>query len=160
MREQRRARRIAMTPEEIDAYFATARTCRVATVGRDGAPHVSPLWFVWEGGALWFSSVVTSQRWTNFLRDPRVSVVVDGGDGYLELHGVELIGEVEPVGEAPRTAVPNATLAEPERLWGEKYPDGPVMPDGRHAWVRLAPDKIVSWDFRKLPDDSWARPAT
>jgi len=160
MREQRRARRIAMSPDEIDAYLATARTCRVATVGRDGAPHVSPLWFVWEGGALWFSSVVTSQRWINFLRDPRVSVVVDAGDSYLELHGVEMIGEVEPVGEAPRTAAPNPALDGPERLWAVKYPDGPSVPDGRHAWVRLVPDKIVSWDFRKLPTDSWARPAT
>jgi PPOX class probable F420-dependent enzyme len=151
MREQRRARRIAMSPEELDAYLATARTCRVATVGRDGAPHVSPLWFVWDGRALWLNSIVKSQRWTNFLRDPRVSVVVDGGDGYLDLHGVELIGEVEPVGEAPRVAEPNPDLGETERLWGDKYAGGTFVPDGRHAWVRLVPDKIVSWDFRKLP---------
>ena len=25
-----------------------------------------------------------------------------------------------------------------------------VPPDGRHAWLRLTPDKLVSWDFRKL----------
>jgi len=24
-------------------------------------------------------------------------------------------------------------------------------PDGRRAWLRLVPDKISSWDFRKLP---------
>jgi hypothetical protein len=23
-------------------------------------------------------------------------------------------------------------------------------PDGRHAWLRLTPEKLVSWDFRKL----------
>lgn len=22
--------------------------------------------------------------------------------------------------------------------------------DGRHAWLRIVPDKIVSWDFREL----------
>jgi hypothetical protein len=22
--------------------------------------------------------------------------------------------------------------------------------DGRHAWMRLTPEKVVSWDFRKL----------
>jgi hypothetical protein len=22
--------------------------------------------------------------------------------------------------------------------------------DGRHAWLRVVPSKIVSWDFRKL----------
>ena len=32
-----------------------------------------------------------------------------------------------------------------------KYFDQPQMiHDGRHAWLRIAPLKIVSWDFRKL----------
>ena len=85
------------------------------------------------------------------MRDPRVSIVIDGGDGYMELHGVELIGRVELVGEAPRGADPNDELAGPEQAFGDKYSGGVWTPDGRHAWVRLVPDKIVSWDFRKLP---------
>jgi len=151
MREQRRARRIAMSTEELDEFLTTARTCRVATVGRDGAPHVSPLWFVWDGHALWLNSIVKSQRWTDFVRDPRVSIAIDGGDGYMELHGVELIGRVELVGEAPRGDDPNDELAGPEQRFGDKYSGGVWVPDGRHAWARLVPDKIVSWDFRKLP---------
>jgi hypothetical protein len=150
MREQRRGGRIAMSPDERDAYLASARTCRIATVGADGAPHVSALWFVWDGTAIWLNSLVRSQRWTNFLRDPRVSVLVDSGHEYSELQGVELMGSVEPVGEAPRTAEPHPQLGVPERLWGDKYGGGTWRPDGRHAWVRLVPDKIVSWDFPKL----------
>ena len=38
MREQRRGRKIAMTAEERDGFLASERTCRVATVGGDGAP--------------------------------------------------------------------------------------------------------------------------
>ena len=26
----------------------------------------------------------------------------------------------------------------------------PVPPDGHHGWLRLTPEKVVSWDFRKL----------
>jgi hypothetical protein len=150
VKEQRRARRIAMSPEELDEFLARERTCRVGTVGVDGAPHVSPLWFVWDGTALWLNSIVKSQRWTNVNRDPRVSVVIDGGHDYGELQGVELIGRVEVVGDVPRTATPNPELEGPERLFGEKYSGGTWLADGRHAWARLAPDKIVSWDFRKL----------
>jgi PPOX class probable F420-dependent enzyme len=149
-REQRRARRIAMSPAELDEFLAAQRTCRVGTVGGDGAPHVSPLWFVWDGRALWLNSIVKSQRWANFVRDPRVSVVVDGGDAYGELRGVELIGRVELVGDVPRSGNADDELAEPERLFGEKYAGGVWAADGRHAWARLVPDKIVSWDFRKL----------
>jgi hypothetical protein len=139
-----------MSPEELDAYLGAARTCRVGTVGPDGAPHVSPLWFVWDGHALWLTSIVASQRWANLLRDQRVSVVVDGGDDYLELHGVELLGRVEFVGDAPRGSEPNDELADPEQRFADKYARGVWRSDGRHAWVRLVPDKIVSWDFRKL----------
>jgi PPOX class probable F420-dependent enzyme len=150
MRQQRRGRAIAMTADEVDAYLRTAHTCRVATVGGDGAPHVSALWFVWDGEALWLNSVFKSQRWVNVGRDPRVSVLVDDGTEFMELHGVELLGKAEVVGEVPRTDRPEEVLAVPERLFGEKYAGGRFVNDGRHAWLRVVPDKIVSWDFRKL----------
>ena len=150
MREQRRGRAIAMTPDEVDAYLRSARTCRVGTAGVGGAPHVSALWFVWDGTAVWLNSLVKSQRWVNVLRSPRVSVLVDGGDEFMELHGVEIIGDAEVVGDVPRTAAPDPALAEPERLFGDKYAGGTFVADGRHAWLRVVPDKVVSWDFRKI----------
>nr|MDT0666532.1 hypothetical protein [Micromonospora sp. DSM 115978] len=107
--------------------------------------------FVWDGTALWLNSIVRSQRWTDLTRDPRVSVIVDAVHGFGELRGVELIGQVEIVGEVPRTGAPEAgaVLTEPERLFGEKYSNGTFHYDGRHAWLKLTPNKIVSWDFRK-----------
>ena len=95
MREQRRGRRIAMTGDEVDAFLREERTCRVASVGGDGAPHVAPLWFVWDGEALWLNSIVASQRWTDLQRDPRVAVVVDAGEDFLQLRGVEIPSLVE-----------------------------------------------------------------
>ena len=148
---QRRGRAIAMTTAEVDEFLAAERTCRVATTGRDGRPHVVPLWFVWDGAALWLNSVVRSQRWTDLERDPRVAVVVDAGVGYRELRGVELSGAVAPFGDVPRTAAADPVLAVPELLFARKYTGSETFaPDGRHAWLRLAPDKLVSWDFRKL----------
>jgi hypothetical protein len=149
MLEQRRGRRIAMTPEEVDAFLAEERTCRVATIGPSG-PHATPLWYAWHGGALWLTSVVRSQRWTDLQRDPRVAVVVDAGTSYDELRGVELRGRVEVVGEVPRTGEPVPELVGPEQLMADRYLGGTFVHDGRHAWLRLAPDKITSWDFRKL----------
>jgi hypothetical protein len=149
MHEQRRGRRIAMTPEEVDAFLAEQRTCRVATMGR-GGPHATPLWYAWHGGALWLTSVVRSQRWTDLGRDPRIAAVVDAGTSYDELRGVELRGRVEIVGEVPRTGEPVPELDGPEQLFADRYTGGAVGHDGRHGWLRLVPDKITSWDFRKL----------
>jgi general stress protein 26 len=152
VREQKRARRIAMTEEELDVFLAEQRMCRLGSVDGDGAPHVSPLWFVWDGSALWLHSIVKSQRWVNLMRDPRVSVAVDAGVDYGELRGAELLGRVEVVGEAPRSDAPHPDTAAPEQLWADKYAGGRFVSDGKHAWLRLDPDKIVSWDFRKLAE--------
>jgi hypothetical protein len=161
-REQRRARRITMTPEEMEEHLALLRTCRVGSIGVDGGPHVTPMWYAWDGQAIWLYSIIKSQRWTNLMRDPRVSVVVDTGDDYFELRGVEFIGRVEPVGEQPRVGEPNPDLEAPELLLARRYMGGDkVFYDGRHAWLRLRPEKIVSWDFRKLnPADVAFNPTT
>ncbi len=149
VKQQRRARAIAMTPDEIDAFLAEQHTCRVATVGTNG-PHATPLWYVWRDGAIWLTSLSRSQRWTDLMKDPRIAVVVDTGEDYAELRGVELRGRVEVVGEVPRTGEPVAELDGPERAFADRYSGGTIVRDGRHAWLRLTPEKITSWDFRKL----------
>ena len=153
VQQQRRSRVIAMSPAELDAFLGEQRTCRLATTG-PGGPHVAPLWFVWDGQALWVSSLTRSQRWANVARDPRVAVVIDDGHHYHELRGVEVEGEAAPVGPVPRPAGGETfpELAEPERLMAAKYSSGSSgsSGDGRHAWLRITPAKIVSWDFRKL----------
>ncbi|MFD9210194.1 pyridoxamine 5'-phosphate oxidase family protein [Streptomyces sioyaensis] len=149
---QRRGRRIMMTRGELDAFLGTQRTCRVATVGGDGAPHVGALWFVWDGTALWLYSITRSKRWAQLRNDPRIAVVVDDGHEYGELRGAELTGRVDFVGEAPRTGEPCPELDAPERLFAEKYFGMSRVPhDGRHAWLRLTPRTVASWDFRKIP---------
>ncbi|MEU9292722.1 pyridoxamine 5'-phosphate oxidase family protein [Streptomyces sp. NPDC048266] len=148
---QRRGRRIMMTPAELDSFLAEQRTCRVATVSADGRPHVSALWFAWDGSSLWLYSLTRSRRWTELRADPRVAVVVDDGVEYGELRGVELSGTVDFVGEAPRTGEPCPELDVPEQLFAAKNFGLDAMPhDGRHAWMRLTPDAVASWDFRKL----------
>jgi hypothetical protein len=139
-----------MTPDELDRFLTEQRTCRVATTGPSG-PHATPLWFAWHGGALWLTSLVRSQRWADLRRDPRIAAVIDAGESYAELRGVELRGRVEVVGEVPRTGEPVPELEGPERAFAGKYGGGVLEHDGRHGWLRLVPDRITSWDFRKLP---------
>jgi PPOX class probable F420-dependent enzyme len=123
MRPQRRGQVIAMSIGELDSFLGEQRTCRLATVG-PGGPHVAPVWFAWDGRALWIYSLTRSQRWANVSRDPRVAAVVDAGHHYHELRGVEIEGQAAVVGPVPRTGEEGeaaAELAEPERLMAAKY---------------------------------------
>lgn len=140
-----------MTAAERDEFLRVQRVVRIASVGADGTPHVTPLWYVWDGEHMWLSSLTRSQRWANLVRDPRVALVVDAGAGYFELHGVEFVGRAEAVGEQPRSGEPDAVLEEVERRFAEKYLEGaPFVHDGRHAWLRVTPAREYTWDFRKL----------
>ncbi|MCX4614830.1 MULTISPECIES: pyridoxamine 5'-phosphate oxidase family protein [Streptomyces] len=155
MSGQRRGTAIAMTDPERDTFLRTQPLCRVATVGRDGDPHVSALWFAWDGSTLWLNSLVRSQRWTDLDRDPRLSVIVDdGGKDFMALRGVELRGSIEVVGEAPRKGDALDELVRPEQLFADKYMGGGTFRyDGKHGWLRLTAEKVVSWDFAKLRRD-------
>lgn len=149
---QRRGTRIAMTDDERDAFLHAQPVCRVATAGPGGRPHASALWFVWDGTALWLNSLTRSRRWADIGDHPDISVLVDdGGFDFLRLRGVELLGRAEIVGEVPRRGEASDELAEPERLFARKYAQGRGFQyDGRHAWLRLRPETIASWDFAKL----------
>ncbi|MGD9996427.1 MAG: PPOX class F420-dependent oxidoreductase [Ilumatobacteraceae bacterium] len=62
----------------------------VSTIGPRGEPQTTPLWFLWDEGAVWFSLVDGRQKLRNLRRDPRISVVVvDPADPtwYVELRG-------------------------------------------------------------------------
>jgi Pyridoxamine 5'-phosphate oxidase len=151
IKQQKRGVRIATTSDEVDTYLASERTCRVATVGPNG-PHVAPLWFVWDGTFLWLNSMVNSQRWADLAREPNIAVVIDSGMEFWELRGVEITGKAESVGDVPRSTSPNGGLARPELLFAQKYGrTDSFIPDGRHAWLRITPSKVMSWDFRKNP---------
>ena len=49
----------------------------VSTVRADGRPHLMPVWAVWDGGALWFSSSLGSSKARNLGRDSRCSIATD-----------------------------------------------------------------------------------
>jgi PPOX class probable F420-dependent enzyme len=139
---------LSLTRQELEAFLEEQRTCRVATVGPGGTPHVVPLWFVWVHHTLYLNSTRGNPTVENMLRQGLASVVVDDGESYDELRGVVLTGGVEVADDDP-------LLAEVEDRWSQKYLGGNPPPYRRwrnRVWLRLRPDRAASWDFRKIPE--------
>lgn len=146
---------LSLTVAERDAFLREGRTIRLATVGPGGVPHVVPLWFVWHDGTLFLNSTSGNPTVENMLRDGRAAGVVDEGEAYDELRGVVLTGRVEVAEDDPG-------VAEAERLWSEKYLGGndpPYRQWRNRVWLRLVPERIASWDFRKIPEAKARRDA-
>ena len=81
---------IAMSDAEVTAFLEQERVMTCATLGRDGWPHLMPLWYVVRDGELWAWTYAKSQKIRNLERDARCTLQIEAGDSYLELRGVML----------------------------------------------------------------------
>ena len=113
----------------------------------DGAPRVSPLWFLWEGGVVWHIAQLRGRSYPDRIRrNPRAAVAVVDFD--------PLAGRVEHVGMRGDATLEPYDRARAERLL-EKY-----LGDERAAWpprftgmdadgyrlLRVKPETVVARD--------------
>jgi len=71
-----------MTNEEYLKFISEGtRTGKLATVNKDGSPHVVPVWFHVDGENIVFSTGLESVKYKNMGRDPRVCLSVDEEKG-------------------------------------------------------------------------------
>ena len=67
-----------MTKAEYRAFLLRGtKTGKLATVRKDGRPHVVPVWFYLDGDAVIFTTGGESLKYKNMKRDPRVSITID-----------------------------------------------------------------------------------
>jgi hypothetical protein len=71
---------VAMTQQEIDEFLSGRWVARLATLGKDGYPHIAPLWYYWDGERVYFALTKNRQSCKNLQHDPRCSVVIDMDD--------------------------------------------------------------------------------
>lgn len=50
---------------------------RIAIVREDGSPLVTPIWFIYEDDAIWFTPREKSEWFACLRRDPRVALCID-----------------------------------------------------------------------------------
>ena len=78
---------MAMSAEEVAAFLDGQRSITCATIGRDGSPHLMPLWYVIRGGEVWAWTYAKSQKVRNLERDARCTLQVDTGDSSTSCAG-------------------------------------------------------------------------
>jgi PPOX class probable F420-dependent enzyme len=124
----------------------------VATLGRDGAPHLTTLWFALVDGKLAFETYSKSQKIVNLRRDPRLAVLLEDGREYDQLRGISMNGRAELVedpSQVERYAAAVMTRNHPG-LTAEQVSQAAHMMANKRTAVIFHPEKIVSWDHRKL----------
>ncbi|MFE9103986.1 pyridoxamine 5'-phosphate oxidase family protein [Actinomadura geliboluensis] len=151
--------KIKMTPEEVASYLADNFKVQVATVGKDGEPHLVTMFYTLLDGKIAFTTYKASQKVLNLRRDPTMTCLVEDGVEYNELRGVALYGRglvIEDPG--PRSKV---GMVVGSRMAGLPVPEigepvDPVIAEGieqalaKRVLIVMEPDRVVSWDHRKV----------
>lgn len=142
---------IVMTDDEITEFVARSRTGTMATVGADAQPHLVAMWYGVIDGEIWVETKVKSQKVVNIRRNPRISFMIEAGMTYDSLRGVSFEGTAEIHDD------PDTIFAVGVSVW-ERY-NGPYTEDlkpavdmmmNKRVAVRIAANRVRSWDHRKL----------
>lgn len=140
-----------MSETEIAEFVTTSRTGTLATVGRDGQPHLTAMWYGVLDGEIWLETKAKSQKATNLRRDPRVSFLLEDGHTYDTLRGTSFEGVAEIIDD-PETIF-RVGVSVWERYTGlytdECKPAVEAMMHKR-VGVRIATRRTRSWDHAKL----------
>ena len=147
-----RRSQIAMSGEEAAAFLEQGRIVTCATLGRDGWPHLMPLWYVIRDGQLWSWTYRKSQKVVNLRRDARCTLQVEAGREYSELRGVMLACETVIHEDIDVVAPLGAEIAA-------RYGGADLTPEleaamrkqaAKRAGLQFVERRRASWDHRKL----------
>ena len=117
----------------LETFLEPARIVIVATIGRDGTPHLTPNWYVFEDGRLCISTTKERVKYRNLSRDERVSLCICS----------------EPLAGDYVTIWGRAEMSDDESIWpvtqriAERY----VEPGGVDEWMamlRTQPRVLIS----------------
>jgi PPOX class probable F420-dependent enzyme len=144
---------VQLDEAEIEQFLADNMKVQVATIGPDGTPHLTTLFYVVEDGRLAFWTYGASQKVVNLRRDSRISCLVEDGEDYFELRGVSIRGKARLVEDYEDIRALGAKVTR--RMAGGAdlgdFGDEIVQKQARkRVGIVVEPVKVASWDHRKM----------
>jgi PPOX class probable F420-dependent enzyme len=145
---------IKLTPEEQLELLETERVVTVATHGPRGWPHLMPLWYVVRDGEIWVWTYSKSQKVRNLERDPRATLLVETGEEYQDLRGVQIEAQAELIRDHDR-------VLDYAKEMTVRYTEGIDSIEGdaaaalaaqapKRVAIRFQARRVATWDHRKL----------
>ncbi len=149
---------VQLSEEEIEQFLLENMKVQIATIGPDGTPHLTTLFYVLEDGQLAFWTYGRSQKVVNLRRDPRITCLVEDGEDYFELRGVSIQGkarlvedydEIRALGARVAKRMAGAQLGEQSDLgdFGDQIVEKQAH---KRVGIVVEPVKVASWDHRKM----------
>jgi PPOX class probable F420-dependent enzyme len=144
-----RRRQIRLSPEEQAVLFRKHRKAALATLDKDGFPHVVAMNYFAKDGAFYMTSYGKAQKVVNIRRNPKVALMIEEGDAYSELRGVMVRGHCEIIEGADAVRAAFTDMAQ-ARGGPRARPQGATDSAAKRVVLKILPEKLTSWDHSKL----------
>jgi nitroimidazol reductase NimA-like FMN-containing flavoprotein (pyridoxamine 5'-phosphate oxidase superfamily) len=79
-----RRQQIRLSPDEQVAFFRERKKAALATIDKDGFPHVVAMNYYARDGAFYMTSYGKAQKVVNIRRNPKVALMIEAGDEYAD----------------------------------------------------------------------------
>jgi PPOX class probable F420-dependent enzyme len=143
---------ISMTAPEMWDFIDSRKSIQVATINKDGSPHLTTLWFAVQDGKIVLETFTKAQKVVNLERDSRIALLFESGEVYNELKGVsinataELVRDVDAVHRLHTAVLVRNQPEVPEDVLDKVSAS---MAHKKTA-ILVKPEKVMSWDHSKL----------
>ena len=144
---------ITMTEAEIAAYLETQTILNIASIGPTGHPHLVAMWYEVMDGKVTFWTFGKSQKIVNLRRNNKITGLIESGDAYEELKGLEIVGTATIIEDYDKILAIGKAV-------GLKYNGEGAISDAalpfleaqakKRLGIQIEVENIVSWDHSKI----------
>jgi len=132
----------------VQEYLARPVLARLGTANpRTSQPHVTPVWFEWDGESLWISAFSSTRKVKEAAKNPKISVLIDSAEENGPTRGVLMEGTAELIRDpavVPERATsiytrylgPTGVLAKDPQSW---------ISDPENTIIKLTPERVYVW---------------
>lgn len=135
-----------MAHDELQKFLSEPRLAKIATLKKDGSPHITPVWFDFDGTHLYISSSPHRMKTKNIQRDSRVALSIESQDG-SKVAIFEGTAEVLQDKGRAKTIALTKRYVPPEQV--DAFLKQPAMAEPRVV-IRVKPRKTISWDYSRV----------
>jgi PPOX class probable F420-dependent enzyme len=120
----------------------------LGTVGRDGLPHLTPIWFAADDEAIVMATSSSSRKVAYLERDPRAALALHDSRAGFEVCGVSMTGRVEFVRGTEAAPLVERVHARYVDASAEGLPDVADFLASDDVALRFLPERAWTWDQR------------
>jgi PPOX class probable F420-dependent enzyme len=142
-------RQIQLTPAEQAAFLREGHKAALATLDKDGFPHVVAMGFLAKDDAIYMTSYAKAQKVVNIKRNPKVGLMIETGKNYGDFRGLMIRGHCDIIEDSALVAGVIQEL-QAKQSGKTETPREAVASAPKRVILKITPEKVASWDHTKL----------